>query len=305
MELRNCQIIMERNGRHPFANLSESQRGQIIGLYEAGEGRQSIADIVGCSKKTVSVWIGKYEEGGHETLKDHKKYNARLKKTLPEQDEEIVQFIDANPFVSAAAVLNDNNIPISERTVRRRLNAAKIRSHTPAKKVALTEAHRNQRIEYARQHFNTPQEDWNQIIWLDEKVFSSSEDGRRRVWRPDGQRLNPKYVIPSKHSGRITLGFWGSMTSMGLMDIIEITPHMDVEEYVEILEEVLKPSARRIFSEEQYPTLKIVQDNSSVHSSRMVQEWFYNNPDFQLIPWPAKSPDLNAIKNVWSMMQKS
>jgi len=81
-----------------------------------------------------------------------------------------------------------------------------------------------------------PQEEWNNIVWMDEKVFSSAEDGRYLVWRPDGERLNPKYVLPSGYSGRISIGFWGSITSSGLMDITEITPRMDAEEYVEILE---------------------------------------------------------------------
>lgn len=101
------------------------------------------------------------------------------------------------------------------------------------------------------------------LLWIDEKVFSSSEGGRYRVWCLNGERLNPKYVVPSRTSGRITLGFWGSMSARGLIDLVEISPRMDAEEYVILLEEVLKPSIRRIFPEEQFPIVKIVQDNSS------------------------------------------
>lgn len=78
------------------------------------------------------------------------------------------------------------------------------------------------------------------------------------------------------------------MSVLGLMDIIEITPHMNAEEYVEILEEVLKPRARLIYPEDQYPNITIAQDNSAVHTSRMVRAWFEANPDFKLLPCPAK-----------------
>jgi hypothetical protein len=39
----------------------------------------------------------------------------------------------------------------------------------------------------------------------------------------------------------------------------------------------------------------MVQDNSSVHTSRLVMEWFEENPTHKLIPWPSKSPDLNPM----------
>jgi len=233
------------------------------------------------------------------------KNNRRPQKTTPEQNEEIVQAIDQNPFDGTATVMRNINLNISVRTVRRRLNAAHIHSHSAAKKILLKPEHRMQRMQFAREHLDTPQEEWNAIVWMDEKVFSSSEDGRYRVWRPNGERLNPKYVLPSGSSGRISLGFWGSMSARGLLDLIEISPRMDAEEYVEILEEVLKPGIRRIFPEEQFPIVKIVQDNSAVHTSRLVQAWFDANPDIQQIRWPPKSPDLNPIENVWAQMKLS
>jgi len=146
-----------------------------------------------------------------------------------------------------------------------RLNTAHIHSH-PAANILLKLEHRMQRMQFAREHLDTPQEEWNAVILMDEKVFSSEENGQYCVWRPNGECLNPKYVLPSGSSGRITLGFSGSMSARELLDLIEISTRMDAEEYVEILVEVLKPGIRRIFPEEQFPIVKIVQDNSAVHN---------------------------------------
>ena len=40
-------------------------------------------------------------------------------------------------------------------------------------------------------------------------------------------------------------------------------------------------------------------NNAPVHTTRNVQTWL----DDQVIQWPAQSPDLNMIENVWSMFQ--
>jgi len=73
------------------------------------------------------------------------------------------------------------------------------------------------------------------------------------------------------------------MSARELLDFIEISTRMDAKEYVEILIEVLKSGIRRIFPEEQFPIVKIVQDNSAVHTLRLVQAWFDTNPDIQQI----------------------
>lgn len=52
---------MERN---QFANLNVADRGRIIGLHLSGHNKIEIARIVGCSRRTVAVWVRKYEEGG-------------------------------------------------------------------------------------------------------------------------------------------------------------------------------------------------------------------------------------------------
>jgi len=100
-------------------------------------------------------------------------------KTISEQNEEIVQAMDQNPF-GAATVIRNINLDISVRTVKRCLNAAHIHSH-PAANILLKPEHRMQRMQFAREHLDTPQEEWNAVVWMDEKVFSSEENGRYRV----------------------------------------------------------------------------------------------------------------------------
>lgn len=72
-------------------------------------------------------------------------------------------------------------------------------------------------------------------------------------------------------------------STRGLIDLEEMSPRMDAEEHVIILKEMLKLSIRCIFPEEQFPIVKIVQNNSAILTSRLVQAWFDANPDIQQI----------------------
>lgn len=45
------------------------------------------------------------------------------------------------------------------------------------------------------------------------------------------------------------------------------------------------------------------QDNSPIHTARVVRNWFDEN-QIQVLPWAAKSPDMNPIENIWGFMTK-
>jgi hypothetical protein len=76
---------------------------------------------------------------------------------------------------------------------------------------------------------------------------------------------------------------------------------MNSEQYTnEVLERHLKPFWKSLPQKGQY--YEVFEDNSSVHGSELVQAWYMDNK-IKLSPWPAKSPELKAIENVWSMLK--
>ena len=46
------------------------------------------------------------------------------------------------------------------------------------------------------------------------------------------------------------------------------------------------------------------QDNDPKHTSRSAKNWFQAK-GVEVLPWPAQSPDLNPIENLWADVKKS
>uniref|UniRef100_A0ABD2XQ72 Tc1-like transposase DDE domain-containing protein n=1 Tax=Trichogramma kaykai TaxID=54128 RepID=A0ABD2XQ72_9HYME len=123
---------------------------------------------------------------------------------------------------------------------------------------------------------------------------------RRGVWRLANTRHDKRNVVPDRHSGRVTKCYWAWCNGFGAGSLVEIDRTLDRFGYIRILEDVLLRDV-----EEQYPAgevVYIIEDNSGVHRSRLVNEWYAAHPRLQRIGHPSKSPDLNWIENVWAEM---
>ncbi|XP_026829123.1 uncharacterized protein LOC113562825 [Ooceraea biroi] len=263
--------------------LSEINRGRIIGMWEHGASLEEICNRIPCSVKTARRWIRAWQQGGEEALRDHRKDNRRPRKRTAEDNDALVRQVDVNPFAPVSNAINELQLPISRWTARRRLHEAHVHCYRATRKIALTQRHRKDRVAFALQELMTSEEDWDITIWTDEKVFCSAVDHRLHVWRPNNRRFDPRYVIPHERSGRITCAMWGWISLHCPGDLIEVSAHMNAVEYIDILENVLLPRVRNIFTAADVPTFRLVQDNSAVYTSCIVQEWFAQHPEIVVL----------------------
>ena len=67
-----------------------------------------------------------------------------------------------------------------------------------------------------------------------------------------------------------------------------IVGNLTAEQYVFILENSLLPAA------DIFPNgYNFVQDNSSVHTAKLVDKWLKDHSQIKMLPWPPKAQDLN------------
>ncbi len=93
---------------------------------------------------------------------------------------------------------------------------------------------------------------------------------------------------------------WGCMSAEGAGEMCIVNGRVNAEAYTAIMEAFLIPSQETLYGD---TSAIFQQDNASSHKAKTVMQWFKTNK-IDLLEWPANSPDLNPIENVWRTMKK-
>jgi transposase len=276
---------------HPgrtYLPLTESQKIEILFMSREHKGVCEIARQMERNESTVRSFLRNYESRGELFPK-----RGRPHTVISEETQSVlIDELKSQPRLSIRdQIASHPTDGISRWCLWRIRHTQRFHFYRETPICPLDQAHRDARIRFCDMVLGGIDSQLP-IIFTDESIVQVNMSGRG-IWRQRAIHIPEEFVLRIAHPIQVMI--WGGIGPGGFRtELTKCPKSVNGESYIELLSHII-PVLNRAFPQ----GYLFQQDNASPHTKYkdVIGNWV------RILDWPARSPDLSPIEQIWAYLK--